>query len=212
MFGILNIQRVACLFIIVCSRLLNIYQSDSFFEKPNLTAPWNLALKHIKHGSEVKWAEIEAENHYEVTKNDQKCEFIIEMIDYFHSVNDGSFYMVLPWLDGDSVYQRYTKFSRIPDDKTILEIAFQALTAFDYLHARKISHCDVKPENLQFKNAGNRLQLIDFGSSEWFNNAHKNRQVCLYQYQAPEIILELDLFEKNSKCSETKFYKKLLKI
>lgn len=46
-------------------------------------------------------------------------------------------------------------------------IAFQIVQALHHLHTRRIMHCDVKPENILFVEAGTLvIKLSDFGNAQ----------------------------------------------
>ncbi|MDG4858925.1 protein kinase, partial [Streptomyces sp. T-3] len=74
-------------------------------------------------------------------------------------------YLVLEYIPG-------TGLSALPDDRleNLLAHGVRLLQALDYLHARGLLHCDVKPLNIvRFHEAGpsgrlDRVRLIDFGA------------------------------------------------
>ena len=76
-----------------------------------------------------------------------KNEFLVDFLDAFYVKS--SYCIVLPWLDGVSVYEKYCKIKKVPNDSVIMEIAFQVLNALEFMHEKKLAHCDIKPENLQ---------------------------------------------------------------
>lgn len=52
------------------------------------------------------------------------------------------------------------------DIDIIRKILIQILQALLFLHKRNIIHCDIKPENIVFKEMGKSgIKLIDFGSA-----------------------------------------------
>jgi len=101
----------------------------------------------------------------------------------------------------DNDYQPYTL-------KQVQHIAYQLLDSVCFLHKIKLTHTDLKPENMLFVNSSSRsiwsenarqnikildhcdVQLIDFGSAT-FEHEHHSRIVSTRHYRAPEVILEL---------------------
>jgi len=101
----------------------------------------------------------------------------------------------------DNEYQPYT----IEHTRHIM---FQLISAVAFLHRLKITHTDLKPENLLFKNRGDfetlytrkgraykkmkntEVRLIDFGSAT-FDHDHHSTVVSTRHYRAPEVVLEL---------------------
>jgi serine/threonine protein kinase len=57
--------------------------------------------------------------------------------------------------------------------KTILMLADQMISRLEYLHAKGIIHCDVKPENFVLGKGynSNQLYLVDFGMSGLYRDA-----------------------------------------
>ncbi|WP_327358653.1 tetratricopeptide repeat protein [Streptomyces sp. NBC_01304] len=82
-----------------------------------------------------------------------------------HELEDGRNYLVLEYIPG-------TGFSALPDDRleNLLAHGVRVLQALDYLHARGLLHCDVKPLNIvRFHEVApfgrlDRVRLIDFGA------------------------------------------------
>ncbi|OMJ88147.1 hypothetical protein SteCoe_9965 [Stentor coeruleus] len=74
----------------------------------------------------------------------------------------------------------------------IRRIASQIIQALCFLHGNRIIHCDLKPENVLFKELNRSLvKLVDFGTS-----CFEDRKIFTYiqsrYYRAPEIILGLE--------------------
>jgi serine/threonine-protein kinase len=70
------------------------------------------------------------------------------------------FYYVMPYIDGESLYQRLQRERMVPLDEA-LRIANDVAAALGYAHGRGILHRDVKPENVLL--AGGRALIADFG-------------------------------------------------
>jgi len=87
----------------------------------------------------------------------------------------------------------------------VKHISYQLQLAVKYLHRNKITHCDIKPENILFvcsdydliydpeevrviKNT--QIRIIDFGLATFDDEPHETIVTTRY-YRAPEVILEL---------------------
>ena len=74
-------------------------------------------------------------------------------------------------------------------------IIFQLLLAIDYLHSRKIAHCNIIPSNLVLVSENDRipgiLKLMDFGYARVIENSSnpKSLNVVHPWYRAPELLL-----------------------
>ncbi|MBU6427862.1 MAG: serine/threonine protein kinase, partial [Cyanobacteria bacterium REEB65] len=84
---------------------------------------------------------------------------IVHILDHF--VEDDDAFIVMEWLDGQSVRDRLeTTGGHLPLE-TILEILEQVANALAYAHSEGIIHRDVKPENLMLHHG--RVTVLDFG-------------------------------------------------
>ena len=77
--------------------------------------------------------------------------------------------------------------------KALRVVAKQVLVALEFMHARGVIHCDVKPENIVLRlgddNARRRsVKVIDLGSS-CFTTDHLSSYVQSRSYRAPEVVL-----------------------
>lgn len=90
----------------------------------------------------------------------------------------------------------------------VRDISYQLLVSVKFLHDMKLSHTDLKPENMLFVNSdcnvsynprqkrderevkNSDMRLIDFGSAT-FDHEHHSTVVSTRHYRAPEVILEL---------------------
>jgi eukaryotic-like serine/threonine-protein kinase len=92
---------------------------------------------------------------------------IVEVLDA-GATNDGAPYILMEYLDGESLYKRLTDRIRLPLAE-VLSIAEQACSALAAAHASGIVHRDLKPENLFLaspddnKAGGEILKILDFG-------------------------------------------------
>ncbi|XP_065652126.1 dual specificity protein kinase CLK2 isoform X2 [Hydra vulgaris] len=87
-------------------------------------------------------------------------------------------------------------------------IAYQLLSSVKFLHSIKLTHTDLKPENMLFVDSSydthwneksrqevrilhsSEMRLIDFGSAT-FDHEHHSTVVSTRHYRAPEVVLEL---------------------
>ena len=70
-------------------------------------------------------------------------------------------------------------------------IAYQLLTALQFVHELDLIHCDVKPENVLMSSYSRaEIKLIDFGSG-CFITDHLSSYIQSRSYRAPEVILGL---------------------
>ncbi len=91
---------------------------------------------------------------------------IIEIFDYGRS-DDGSAYIVMELLDGESLADRLKKQPKLHPDAAI-SIARQVAGALAAAHAVSIVHRDLKPDNVFLVRdpelpGGERIKLLDFG-------------------------------------------------
>lgn len=92
---------------------------------------------------------------------------IIPATDFF--VEDGLHYLVMPYVDGQSLEERMEKHrdpksgKRLPlPHELAMAVAFQVLHALDYAHQNRVIHRDVKPSNILLDQRGDAY-LTDFG-------------------------------------------------
>jgi len=92
---------------------------------------------------------------------------IVEVYDYGRS--DALAYLVMQFVDGDSLRQVLDREERLAADRTMVIVA-QAATALHIAHGRGIVHRDVKPGNLLIRPDG-QVVLTDFGIATLVNRA-----------------------------------------
>ncbi len=72
----------------------------------------------------------------------------------------GVLYYVMPYVEGDSLYERLERERRISLDDA-LKITHDVAAALGYAHSRGVVHRDVKPENILL--TGGQALIADFG-------------------------------------------------
>jgi serine/threonine protein kinase len=77
---------------------------------------------------------------------------------------DGSAYLAMELLSGETVWDLAARLGSCPVDQT-LSIADQVLDVLVVAHSHGIVHRDLKPENL-FLNEGGRVKVLDFGIAQ----------------------------------------------
>ncbi|HMG51843.1 MAG TPA: serine/threonine-protein kinase [Kofleriaceae bacterium] len=93
-------------------------------------------------------------------------EHIIDITD-FGTTEDGRTFVVMEFLEGESLAECLARETRLPEQR-ILQIVSQAASALAAAHARGIVHRDIKPENLFLLRRKDQdfVKVVDFGISK----------------------------------------------
>jgi eukaryotic-like serine/threonine-protein kinase len=93
-------------------------------------------------------------------------EHIIDITD-FGNTEDGRTFVVMEFLDGESMAECLGRETRLPEQR-ILRIAAQTASALSAAHAKGVVHRDIKPENIfLLKRKGQDfVKVVDFGISK----------------------------------------------
>jgi serine/threonine protein kinase len=96
-------------------------------------------------------------------------ENIIHVYDY--GEDNGSFYMVMEYIDGLNLEQlmSWPSFSK----EIALMVVLQALRGLHYAHQKGVAHCDVKPNNILIGKTG-IAKLADFGVTHTDNHSERS--------------------------------------
>ncbi|HTY07634.1 MAG TPA: serine/threonine-protein kinase, partial [Candidatus Edwardsbacteria bacterium] len=86
-------------------------------------------------------------------------ENIVDVLDYFE--HQGSYYIVLEYIDGGSLKQLLERQRRVPFHIAV-QVALQVAEGLRHAHLRGIVHRDVKPGNVLLSRSGT-VKLTDFG-------------------------------------------------
>jgi serine/threonine-protein kinase len=95
-------------------------------------------------------------------------------------------YLALDFIAGETLEGLLRKLRRPFSPETVLGIVAQIGRALSYLHARGITHCDLKPGNIMLERAAPRAILIDFGIARAPDFVGEPVAVGTPQYMAPE--------------------------
>ena len=117
---------------------------------------------------------------------------VVQVIDH-NTSSDGTEYLVMEYLDGESLAQRVARAGRLPVPQ-VLAVVDQLAAGLAAAHAHGIVHRDLKPDNIFLVHVEGRatddplVKILDFGISKISGGAHtQNRQICgTPQYMAPE--------------------------
>ena len=90
----------------------------------------------------------------------------------FGSLDDGSMFLAMEVLEGESLGARIDRDGRLEWSDAV-EIMRGMLAGLGYAHEREIVHCDVKPENifLAHKHGDTFVKLLDFGIARLLDHA-----------------------------------------
>ena len=93
-------------------------------------------------------------------------EHIIDITD-FGTTEDGRTFVVMEYLDGESLAECLARETRLSEQR-VLAIVSQAASALAAAHAKGIVHRDIKPENLFLLRRKDRdfVKVVDFGISK----------------------------------------------
>ncbi len=93
-------------------------------------------------------------------------EHIIDITD-FGSTEDGRTFVVMEFLEGESLAECLARESKLPEQR-LLRIIQQACSALAAAHAKGIVHRDIKPENLFLlrRKEQDFVKVVDFGISK----------------------------------------------
>jgi calcium-dependent protein kinase len=125
----------------------------------------------------------------ELLQSRGKCRNIMELLDSFEDRN--SVYVVTPLYTGGELFDRISHqrvFTEADASRHMLDL----LTGILHCHEHKVTHRDVKPENLLFsdKSSEAHLLLIDFGMSRIVETPQEELQLQCGSpsYVSPEVL------------------------
>ncbi|ORY92785.1 cyclin-dependent kinase 2 [Leucosporidium creatinivorum] len=147
-----------------------------------------VALKKIRLEAEDEGVPSTAIREISLLK-EMKDDNVVRLFDIVHS--DTKLYLVFEFLDMD--LKRY--MDKVGDGEgmgpdIVKKFTYQLIKGVYYLHAHRILHRDLKPQNLLINKEGN-LKLADFGLARAFGiplRTYTHEIVTLW-YRAPEVLL-----------------------
>ncbi|NJR58391.1 MAG: protein kinase [Cyanobacteria bacterium CRU_2_1] len=86
---------------------------------------------------------------------------IPELYAYFEE--GGRFYLVQEWIEGHTLAD-IVHIEGAFSEEEVRELLEKTLTVLDYIHARRIIHRDIKPDNIIIRHGDAKPVLIDFGA------------------------------------------------
>ena len=102
------------------------------------------------------------------------------------------YYMIMDYCKGGELFDYIVKKRRLNEEETSF-FFYQIVNGLEYIHSKNIVHRDLKPENLLLSEK-NKLKIIDFGLSNYFNLNKDNKKKLLKTpcgspcYAAPEMV------------------------
>lgn len=98
----------------------------------------------------------------------------------FGQMDDGTFFLVIEYLEGQTLEEYIADQAPISADQTI-EIATQIAAGLQRAHQLDVVHRDLKPENIMLvahKDGGERVKILDFGVARVrLTEQHENAQL-----------------------------------
>jgi len=108
----------------------------------------------------------------------------------------GSFYIVMEYVQGDTLDNIMQKFNSPFQTQRAVYIFKQILEAFDYAHKKGIIHRDIKPSNIILEE-GDKPKILDFGIAKLVNsNLHLTKagtRMGSVYYMSPEQVMGYDV-------------------
>ncbi|PZE20694.1 serine/threonine protein kinase [Paenibacillus xerothermodurans] len=113
-----------------------------------------------------------------------------EIVDYYPTDRHGYSYLVMDYIEGETLLQRFERQARRMSASQIIGYALQLCDLFHYLHSRRpepIIYRDLKPANLMI-DMEERVRLIDFGIARSFKAGQSEDTVRIgtVGFAAPE--------------------------
>lgn len=110
----------------------------------------------------------------------------------FGEADDGTLYLVMELLHGESLADRYRRTGPLPW-RRVLDIAKQVCASLTEAHLHGIIHRDLKPTNIHLDD-GDLVKVIDFGVAKILHGSdlddddltRSGQMVGTFHYQAPE--------------------------
>ncbi|KAJ5591997.1 uncharacterized protein N7459_002366 [Penicillium hispanicum] len=126
---------------------------------------------------------------------DLKHPNIVQYID--HHEHDRWIYIIMEYVPGGELSTYLQSHGKIPEEM-VRTIARQVLRALHYLHKRRITHRDIKPDNILIASLDPlRVKLSDFGLSKVTQEETFLKTFCgTLLYCAPEVYPDYDTYRR----------------
>lgn len=148
----------------------------------------SFALKHIKKNQLMDCKSDKTLNETKIMKSlTHPC--VVRMFDIYDTKD--SVYFTLELMKGGELLSRIQQKSYLPESNSKF-FFYQMCHAIKYLHDRKITHRDLKPDNILLATTDEHtlLKISDFGLSKLVRNNSVLRTLCgTPLYVAPEVLL-----------------------
>lgn len=146
------------------------------------------AMKHIRQNQLIDYTNDKSLNEVKIMQNIRhSC--VVQMHDFI--LESDSVYLALEYMRGGDLLSRITNKGFLPEQNAKL-FFFQMCHAIKYLHSQKITHRDLKPDNilLDSNDDDTLVKISDFGLSKLIQNNSVLRTLCgTPLYVAPEVLL-----------------------
>lgn len=133
---------------------------------------------------------IKVHNFYLTEEKDQNEQDRPKYLTFLHIVMD---YYSQSLYDMIRFYQK--SLTPFPDALCTI-YSYQLLRAINYVKKLKLSHRDVKPQNIMINTKNQQLVLCDFGSAKRMNPGESSLSyICSRYYRAPELLLGQEFYD-----------------
>lgn len=121
---------------------------------------------------------------------------IVRFHDY-HDHDNRWIYIIMEYVGGGELSSYVSQMGRLPETM-VKTIARQVLRALQYLHSRRITHRDIKPDNILVASLDPvRVKLSDFGLSKVVQEETFMKTFCgTLLYCAPEVYPEYEDYKR----------------
>jgi len=114
---------------------------------------------------------------------------IIKFFEVFESPTE--LYIVMELCTGGELFDRIKEAGTYSEHQAAIALR-QIFEGINYMHSKKIAHCDLKPDNFLYASPDipGQLKIIDFGMSKFVRRREHFKAMCgTPYYMAPEVIL-----------------------